>query len=315
MVEDGIAMRLGRRVRALRGRHGWTRARLAERARVSERYLATLERGDANVTLGILARLAEAFAMSPADLLDDAPDSRPADAAAHGPLAELLAATTPTERRLLLARLERELARLRAHLHGVALVGLRGAGKSTLGERLAQRFGVRFVRLTAVVEELAGMAVGELFSLGGEAAYRRLESEALARVCGDTDRIVLETAGGIVHNAEAYGTLLARYRTVWIRASPAEHMERVRAQGDLRPMRGVDRAMGHLVALLHAREPLYARADFRIDTGGRDVEACLAELAALAAPVLAPHGGDGPAAGRSLPGVDGRPLYAPVDRG
>lgn len=316
MREEGIAGRLGRRVRALRTGHGWTRAQLAGRARVSERYLAMLERGDANVTLGVLARLADAFALSPAELLDGASASGPGPHAVHAPLVELLASATPAEQRWLHARLGRELARLRADLRGVALIGLRGAGKSTLGRRLADRFGMPFVRLTAVVEELAGMAVGELFSLGGEAAYRRLESEALARVCEGEERVVLETAGGIVHNPEAYEMLLARYRTVWIAARPEEHMERVRAQGDLRPMRGVDRAMGHLVALLRSREPLYARADFRIDTGGRGIESCLAELATLVAPVFG-TGADGEAgaADADRSGPVGRPLYGTDDRG
>ncbi len=270
---------VARRLRALREARGLSRARLAERAGISERYLGLLEKGEANVSLGLLLRVLRALEVTPLELF------------AHGgsggdELATLLAGLTARERHELVSVVRRWLEARRARLRGVALVGLRGAGKTTLGRALAEATGVPFRRLSAEVERLAGMRVDELFALGGEEAYRRFEREALEGLVAGGGRMVLETAGGIVHNPEAFEILLRHFRTVWLTATPEDHLERVRAQGDTRPMRGFDRAREHVARLLETRAPLYGRADHRLDTSGRPVRACLEELLALAAPVL-----------------------------
>ncbi len=279
MIREDTLRLVARRLRALREARGLSRARLAERAGVSERYLGLLEKGEANVSLGLLLRVLRALGATPLEVFADGGGD-------GGELAVLLAGLTPREREELAALVRRWLENRRARLRGVALVGLRGAGKTTLGRALAAATGVPFLRLSGEVERLAGMRVDELFALGGEEAYRRFEREALEALTRRSGRMVLETAGGIVHNPEAFELLLRHFRTVWLTATPEEHLERVRAQGDTRPMRGFDRAREHVARLLANRAPLYARADHRLDTSGRPVRACLDELLALTGPLL-----------------------------
>jgi XRE family aerobic/anaerobic benzoate catabolism transcriptional regulator len=156
-------------------------------------------------------------------------------------------------------------------------------GKSTLGAALAKRLKLPIVQLDALVEEAAGMRLDEVFVLLGQAAFRRLEREALERAVAAHPRLVLETGGGLVAEAETYERLLAACFTVWLRASPAEHMGRVAAQGDFRPMAGNRAAMADLKRILDGRDQLYAKADAQLDTSGRSVKDCVEELAALAA--------------------------------
>ena len=285
MDAEAFNRELGARVREARRSARLTRRQLSERARVSERYIGQLEAGEANVSIGLFLRVAEALGYAPGRLLPDETRSQPADGVTFRPLAALLSAMSEHEQ----ARAYEVLKRLhaeRSRPNGVALVGLRGAGKSTLGQALAARFGVPFLRLSRVIEELAGMRAGDLINLRGAAAYRRFEAEALEHVMARHARSVVETAGGIAQNPEAYRLLLARYGTVWIKASPEEHMNRVAAQGDFRPMAGHEQAMEDLRAILAEREPAYARAGAVLDTSGRSVADCLAELERLAAPFL-----------------------------
>jgi XRE family aerobic/anaerobic benzoate catabolism transcriptional regulator len=281
-VETYLAA-LGERVRALRARRGMTRKSLAAHSGISERYIAQLESGEANASVALLWRVAEAFGISFAELLR-APEN------AEAVLPELKRFLRTLDR----ARQGEALALLRARFSGratgafgMALIGLRGAGKSTLGVRLAERLGVPFVRLGELIEELGGMPVGELFSLRGQSCYRRLERQALELAMERHPRAVVEAGGSLVSERETYDRLLEAYRVVWIRAAPDDHFRRVLRQGDLRPLQESREAMEDMRRILAEREPLYATAHRQLMTSGRTVEACVAELAAFAGPGLA----------------------------
>lgn len=276
-------------VRGARARAGLSRKRLAALSDVSERYLNELEKGAANASVAILARVADALGVDFTALMPLAPTdtgASPPASSVHGPLTELLSTLSPAEQAGALAALQRYLTARRRSLKGIALLGLRGAGKSTLGERLAQRHGLPFVSVTRSIEARAGMSLTDLFNLGGADAYRGLENEVVRDLAGRNERIVLETAGGIVANSEALDIILGSFKTVWLKATPEEHLARVAGQGDLRPMHGHPKALEHLKALLAQREPEYTRAEITLDTSGKTVEACLAELERIAAPVL-----------------------------
>jgi XRE family aerobic/anaerobic benzoate catabolism transcriptional regulator len=285
---------IGANVRQARSRAGLSRRRLAVAADVSERYLNELEKGEANASVGILLRIADALHTDFNSLIDAAhhvsPD-RPVAPIAHRPLAALLAGMSPAEQAGAVAPLQRFLAERRRSLKGIALLGLRGAGKSTIGELFAHRHGLPFVSVTRNVEARAGMSLNDLFNLGGSEAYRSLENEVVRDLANSDQRIVLETAGGIVANGEALDVILGSFRTVWLKAAPEEHLARVAGQGDTRPMRGMPQALEHLKTLLAQREPEYARAESVLDTSGRTPEACLAELERITAPLLATGAG------------------------
>lgn len=297
MPTDDIARIIGGRVRAGRARLGMTRKQLAASADVSERYLHELENGEANASIGILAKVAQALGQDFVSLVA-AGDAVAALATTRGAaarpgagmeptLAALLAGMSAAEQQAAHPVVERWLAAHRRAARGIALIGLRGAGKTTLGRRLAERHGLPFVSVTREIEARAGMSLADLFNLGGPDAYRAMENDVVADLAERRDRIVLETAGGIVGNDQALGVILAAFRTVWLKAAPEEHLARVAGQGDTRPMRGNPKALDHLRSLLAQREPDYARAEHVIDTAGRAIEACLAELEAIAGPVLA----------------------------
>jgi XRE family aerobic/anaerobic benzoate catabolism transcriptional regulator len=226
---------VGARVRALRESRGMTRRELSEQSGVSERFLAQLETGVGNISLARFADVAAALRASPAELLDGA---------------------TPSARRAPAA---------------IALLGVRGAGKSTVGALLAERLGVPFVELDQRIEQTAGLRLGELFELHGEAHYRRLERDELRAVL-DGSPIVLATGGSIVSDSATYSLLRERARTVWLRARAEDHWDRVVSQGDRRPMGENPHAFHQLRDLLGAREPLYARAHHVVQTTGRSVE-------------------------------------------
>jgi XRE family aerobic/anaerobic benzoate catabolism transcriptional regulator len=176
------------------------------------------------------------------------------------------------------AIIERYLHDRRRALKGFALLGLRGAGKTTIGGMLAERHGLPFLSVTREIEARAGMNLNDLFNLGGPDAYRTLENEVVKAVSSRDDRIVLETAGGIVSNKDALDVVLGSFKTVWLKASPDEHLKRVINQGDMRPMDGTPKALEHLKTLLVTREQEYTRADSVLDTTGRTPEACVEEL-------------------------------------
>jgi XRE family transcriptional regulator, aerobic/anaerobic benzoate catabolism transcriptional regulator len=277
-VHADYLARLGERVRGARARRGMTRKMLARDSGVSERYLAQLEAGQGNISIALLRQVADAMGLPLADLVRDGED-RPIEFTLLVRRLERLGAAELAEaQRLVNARFGQERGAERAER--IALVGLRGAGKSTLGRALAQRLGVPFVEMAKEIEAAAGMRIERIFDLAGQAAYRRYERRALERVLERHGRCVIAAGGSIVSEPATYDLLLDACFTVWVQASPEEHMARVVAQGDMRPMAGNAEAMEDLRRILAERQALYAKADARLDTTGKSVDAAVAELLA-----------------------------------
>jgi len=234
-----VLQALGAKVSEARTGRGWTLRELAERSGVSVRFLVQLEAGRGNISIKRLSDLADAFGVTASDLL--------------------------RQDRAVPPRV-------------VALLGLRGAGKTTIGKQLARRLRLRFVELDRRIEKAADMSLAELFSLYGEERYRRLERETLGRLLAENASIVLATGGGIVASPDTYALLKSRATTIWLRAAAEDHWNRVVRQGDRRPMADHPQAMADLRALLAAREPLYAGADHTVNTSGRTVDDIVDEL-------------------------------------
>jgi XRE family transcriptional regulator, aerobic/anaerobic benzoate catabolism transcriptional regulator len=274
-AEEGFLAGLGRRVRAFRNRRGMTRKMLALEADVSERHLAQLEAGDGNISVLLLQRIATALSVSIGELFADA-NGGDREAAS---ILQRLERMPSARRREIVARIQSEIEDDgRARDGRVALIGLRGAGKSTLGARLASDLNVPFIELDREIEKDAGMDLAGIFSLYGQAGYRRFEKRTLERVLAAHSRAVISVGGGVVSERETYDRLLASCFTVWVKAKPEEHMSRVVAQGDLRAMAENDEAMEDLRDILAAREPLYGMADFELETSGDSVDESFAKL-------------------------------------
>lgn len=269
---------LGKRVREARERRRLTRKVLAEQADVSERYLGQLELGEGNASIVLLRRVAAALDVPLVDFLQ----GDPRDAEEQRLVRRLLERVPPGQLEHIVARLTREFGRDEvARRRRIALVGLRGAGKTTLGGLLARQRAVHFVELNREIERETRLPAGEVFSLYGPGGYRRFERRALERVLADRDAAVISAGGGIVAEEDTYDLLLNGCFTVWLRASPEEHMSRVLAQGDLRPMAGNKEAMEDLRRILAARESLYGKADAVVDTTGQTPRQSLARLRAV----------------------------------
>lgn len=270
---------LGARVRDMRSRRGMSRRVLARQSDVSERYLAQLEGGHGNCSIVLLRRIADAMNVPVAELVDDRPQ-RPLETVL---LEQFLARLSPGEiaetRELLLGRFGGPSNAMRRER--IALVGLRGGGKSTLGALLAERLSVPFIELDRVIEQKSGIAVGEMIEMFGQETFRRNERAALELVLQDNPRFVLATGGGLVTEPATFELLLSSCLTVWVRAEPDEHMQRVIAQGDRRPMADNARAMDDLVSILKSREPLYAKSDIALDTAGKAPRKSLDEVMTL----------------------------------
>jgi len=267
---------LGERVRAARVRRGMTRKILAHDSGVSERYLAQLEAGQGNISIALLRQVAEAMSLPLGELVRDGAD-RPIELTL---LVQRLERLAPEQ----LAAAARALTQqfgLDAGAHRqdrIALIGLRGAGKSTLGKRLAAALNRPFIEMADEIASVAGMSLDQIFDLSGQAGYRRYERRALERVLERHERFVAATGGSLVSEAGTYDLLLSSCYTVWIKAAPEEHMARVVAQGDMRPMAGNAEAMEDLRQILLEREALYARADASLDTAGKTIERSFSQL-------------------------------------
>jgi XRE family aerobic/anaerobic benzoate catabolism transcriptional regulator len=275
---------IGLEVRRSRAKRGMTRRQLAQASETSERYLAQIESGSGNPSVGVLRAIAQALDLPCAALLPEASTRT----AALGEILDLLAQLPEGE----LPALAKEI-KARAALPGradrarrIALVGLRGAGKSTLGRMLAQHLNYPFIELDRLVEEDYGTSIPDLIEMAGTATFRRHERSALDRIIAANESAIITTAGGIVSNPETYALLLRRNHTVWIKARPEDHMSRVMAQGDFRPMAQNRAAMADLVAILEARRADYARAEAELDTSGDTIEQSFAKVLGLVAPWL-----------------------------
>jgi len=285
---DGFAAEVGRLVRLGRAKRGMTRRQLAEGAGASERYLAQIEGGQGNPSVAMLKSIAEALELPVIELLPRSNSRAAAVTRIVDLLGRLPQSDLPAIAEWIEARVTRQTGDDRARR--IALVGLRGAGKSTLGQRLAKEFGCPFIELDRLVEQEYGARIPDLIEIAGVATFRRYERACLERVIAANEAAVIATAGGIVANAETYGFLLRHTHTVWLKARPDDHMGRVMQQGDFRPMAQNREAMADLVAILDARSPDYARADAELDTSGDSVEQSFAKLATIAARYL---NGDG----------------------
>jgi XRE family transcriptional regulator, aerobic/anaerobic benzoate catabolism transcriptional regulator len=281
---DEYLSRLGERVRHARLRHGMTRRMLARDSGISERYLAELEAGRGNLSIALLRRLAAAIDVSISDLVDES--DPPVE---YTLLVERIRRLSADERaaasRMLAARFGDGAERLSR----VALIGLRGAGKSTLGAVLAQHLSWPMVEMSREIETETGLNVAEIFDLWGQAAYRRYERRALERILRTRTRIVLCTGGGIVSEPVTFERLLDACFTVWIQASPQEHWNRVIGQGDRRvESSGDSEALTDMRRILSQRDALYGKADARLDTAGKTVKQSARELVALVEKAISP---------------------------
>jgi XRE family transcriptional regulator, aerobic/anaerobic benzoate catabolism transcriptional regulator len=283
--DDPYLARLGERVRTLRTRRGMSRKALAKRSDVSERYLAQLEGGAGNCSVVLLRRIAQALSVPLAEFIDDRPE-RSVESLMMMQLIDRLAPEEVAEARAFLRqRFGGATAAMRRSR--IALIGLRGGGKSTLGRLLADELEAPFIELDREVERESGIALGELFEMFGQQTFRRMERAALEKVLARHPGFVLATGGGLVTEPGTFELLLAACFTVWLRAAPEDHMSRVLQQGDLRPMAGHTRAMDDLVAILKSREPLYAKADATLETTGHTPSQALRRLIRLVRPTAA----------------------------
>jgi XRE family transcriptional regulator, aerobic/anaerobic benzoate catabolism transcriptional regulator len=273
---------LGQRVRNMRALRGMSRKVLAKVSGISERYIAQLESGKGNVSIVLLRRVSNAMGAHLEDLIpaaDPAPDWQV--------IRDLMRKASPSQ----IAQAKDVLAghgtsAHRASFSGIALIGLRGAGKSTLGKVLAKRVGWNFVELNKEIERENGLSVAEIINLYGQEGFRRLEQAAVQQLLARKELMVLATGGGIVSEPLTFDLILSSFYTIWLKAEPEEHMARVRKQGDLRPMADDRSAMAELRNILKSREPLYARAATVVDTAGLSVDAAAAKLIDNVRPVL-----------------------------
>jgi len=277
-----FAAEIGRMVRLGRAKRGLSRRLLAQASGTSERYLAQIESGAGNPSVLVLRAIADALEMPMFELLPQTGGV----AAPYARIIDLLGRVPPSDLAAIADSIERQIAHIAAADRGrrIGLVGLRGAGKSTLGKLLAEKLGVPFIELNRKVEQEYGATVPLLIEMSGIATFRRYERACLERAIAENESAVIATAGGIVSNPETYGLLLRRTHTVWISAQPEEHMGRVMKQGDFRPMAKNREAMADLHSILESRRADYARAELNLDTSGTTIQQSFAKLSKLVAP-------------------------------
>jgi XRE family aerobic/anaerobic benzoate catabolism transcriptional regulator len=283
--ETAFLEQLGQRVRTMRALRGMSRKVLAKVSGISERYIAQLEGGKGNVSIVLLRRVSNAMAAHLEDLIpagEPSPD--------WPVIRDLLRKASPNQ----IAQAKDILGGFgngtsvlrRSSFAGIALIGLRGAGKSTLGKMLAKKIGWSFVELNKEIEAQNGLSVAEIIALYGQEGFRRMEQAALGQLLARKELMVLATGGGIVSEPLTFDLILSSFYTIWLKAEPEEHMARVRGQGDLRPMADDRSAMAELRNILISREPLYARASAVVDTASLSVDAAAARLFNAVTPML-----------------------------
>ena len=287
--EEDFLEQLGQRVRTMRALRGMSRKVLAKVSGISERYIAQLESGKGNVSIVLLRRVSNAMGAHLEDLIPDG------DPAPDWPvIRDLLRKATPAQmahaKEILTGHGANAASASRGmSFAGIALIGLRGAGKTTLGRKLADKIGWTFVELNKEIERQNGLSVAEIIALYGQEGFRRMEQAALGQLLARKELTVLATGGGIVSEPLTFDLILSSFYTIWLKAKPEEHMARVRQQGDLRPMADDRSAMAELRTILLSREPLYARASAVVDTADLSVDAAAARLIGAVAPVVAPE--------------------------
>ncbi|SFU81716.1 helix-turn-helix transcriptional regulator [Halomonas korlensis] len=283
--QPSLAKSIGERVRAYRARRGIARKNLSAQSGISERYLAQIETGKANISIELLQRLAQAMVVPLHGLLPALGQQ-----ALPNSLSDLLHRLSSSQLEEAYQLLARHFAPPRTCQSGIALIGIRFGGKTTLGELLASELSLPFIRLSQVIEAQGGMKVGEVLELGGQRTYRRLERQALEHVNEQHPLSVLEVGGGLVTEPETFQKLLSSFYTVWLKASPDELMRRLMAEGDMRPLEGnnLKIAKEDLTRILTERDADYRQADHILETTGRTVEECFLELVSVSRPVMAP---------------------------
>ena len=276
-VNSDLLGLIGNRVRSLRACRGMTRKSLMAESEVSERHLAQLEMGKGNMSITLLERVASALEADLGDLVRSGQDETIEQILIN----EHLRSLSPAELKSALKLLHERFFAKTETRRRIALIGLRGAGKTTLGKQLARHHNVPFVRLVSEIEKLAGMDASVIFELSGQSGYRRMEEKALTGTLSGYQACVIEVGGSIVANPDLFNLLLISCTVVWIRALPEQHMQRVIDQGDLRPMAGNDDAMLDLKQILQEREPFYAKAHHILDTSTRGIDDCAEKLAEI----------------------------------
>ena len=276
---------LGQRVRRLRDRSGISRKALSNATGVSERHLANLEYGSGNVSVLVLQQVAVALHCSFAELIGDFTTASPEWLMIRS-LLENRDEQTLYQARIALGEILGDRGTARCSSSRIALIGLRGAGKSSLGQRLAAEKQLPFVELSRDIEQIAGSSIAEIQDMYGASAYRRYEHQALQQAIHNHNAAVIATPGGLVSDPANFNLLLTNCQSVWLQATPADHMQRVIEQGDFRPMAGSSEAMADLKGILAAREPFYSRARFRLDTSQQTLDETLALLSSLVTPAM-----------------------------